>query len=71
MKKLVFPVTVAFVLGIFSLTSCSKNYHCQCSYQNTIKLTKDLGHMVKGDAETACSSYDTTVTGEKWNCVLY
>ncbi len=70
MKKGIFQVMVVFVLGVCLLTSCRKDYHCQCSYQNQIKMIKDLGQMTKSDAEDACTSYDTTVTGEKWNCVI-
>lgn len=70
MKKGIFQVVVAFVLGVFLLSSCRKDYHCQCSYQNQIKLIKDLGQMTKGDAEESCASYDTTVTGETWTCVI-
>lgn len=58
-------------LGILGFASCKKNYHCQCSYNNQVKLDRDLGSQTKDDAKTACSAYDSTVTGEKWNCVIY
>ena len=71
MIKGIFQIVAVFVLGVFLLSSCKKDYHCQCSYQNQVRLTKDLGQMVKADAEDACNSLDSTVTGEKWTCVIY
>lgn len=61
---------IVIALGVFCFVSCKKDYHCQCSYQNQIKLVKDLGSQVQSDAQDMCNGYDTTVTGEKWTCVL-
>ena len=71
MIKGIFKIMVVFLLGVFLFSSCKKDYHCQCSYQNQIRLVKDLGQMVKKNAQDACDSYDTTVAGEKWNCIIY
>lgn len=51
--------------------SCKKDYHCQCTYNNRVMLNNDLGTQSHGDASTLCNSYDSTVTGEVWNCTLY
>lgn len=57
--------------GILGFASCKKNYHCQCSFNNTIQMTTDLGSQTKDDAKAQCDAYDSTVTGEKWTCVIY
>ncbi|MBC7554827.1 MAG: hypothetical protein H7257_12710 [Taibaiella sp.] len=68
-KRIVYVFAIA-VTGVVLFASCRKNYHCQCSYQNQIRLNKDLGSKVKSDAQEECDSYDTTITGEKWTCIL-
>ncbi len=70
MKKSISGIVVFIICCIICCSSCKKNYHCQCSYNNQVKLVKDLGLHVKKDAQDICNSYDTTVTGEKWTCVL-
>jgi hypothetical protein len=70
MKKAVYPVII-ILLCIVTLASCEKEYHCGCTFNNTVVYTKDLGYQYKNNAENECSSYDTTVTGEKWNCLIY
>jgi hypothetical protein len=70
MKKDIFSLLVIAVLGTFLFASCKKNYRCQCAFRNQIKLDKDLGSQTKEDAKAICNSYDTTVPGEKWKCVI-
>ncbi len=71
MKRDIRYTIVIAALGILGFSSCKKNYHCQCAYNNEIKLIRDLGSMTKDDATTECESYDTTVVGERWNCTIY
>lgn len=70
MKKGLRIFLLAAVGGIITMASCTKNYHCQCSYNNTVRLNKDLGVQTRENAQDECESYDTTVAGEKWTCVL-
>lgn len=70
MRKDLFSLFLIAVASIVLFASCKKNYYCQCSYKNEIKLVRDLGLEVQSKAEEECSSYDTTVTGEDWTCVL-
>ena len=70
MKKVVYSA-VALLLVMISMVSCKRVYHCNCSYNNKVVYTKDLGAMTNDDATAKCKSYDTTVVGEKWNCSLY
>lgn len=58
------------VAGVISMASCTKNYHCQCTYNNTVRLNKDLGVQTRENALDECEGYDSTVVGEKWTCVL-
>lgn len=70
MKKL---LRVALVLGVvFSIcgTSCVKNYHCVCTYNNQIRMDKYMGARTKDNAVDECEGYDSTVAGEKWTCTL-
>jgi hypothetical protein len=71
MKRNIRYTIIIAAIGIIGFSSCKKNYHCQCTYNNQLKLTRDLGSQTKDDATTLCESYDTTVTGEKWNCTIY
>ncbi len=70
MKKVVYSAAVLFVV-MASMVSCKRVYNCNCSYNNKVVYSKDLGSMTAEDAKNKCSSYDTTIVGEKWNCTLY
>ena len=70
MKKVVYSAVVLFIVMI-SMVSCKRVYQCNCSYNNKVVYWKDLGSMTPKDAKSKCSSYDTTIVGEKWNCSLY
>jgi hypothetical protein len=67
MKKAI----LIMLIGAIGLTSCQKEYHCACTFNNTVVYTKDLGTHTKDDATTLCSAYDTTIVGEPWKCTLY
>ncbi|MES2704261.1 MAG: hypothetical protein V4649_16590 [Bacteroidota bacterium] len=70
MKKAAYTVLVILSVMV-SMASCKKMYHCSCAYNNTVVYTKDLGSHTEDDAREECSKYDTTITGEKWNCTIY
>lgn len=64
--------TIAALLALVIMSaSCKKLYHCSCTYNNEVRYTKDLGRQFQDKAQQECSSYDTTVPGEAWNCTLY
>ncbi len=70
MKKATY--TIVFVLvGMLGLFSCKKDYHCSCTYNNTVVYTADLGDQTINNARNTCSNYDTTITGEVWTCTIY
>ncbi len=70
MKKAGFLAFTLFI-GILSFVSCRKEYHCHCSYNNNVVYSADLGNQTKSNAEKACNVYDSTITGEVWNCTIY
>jgi hypothetical protein len=70
MKKAIYTVITILAVAL-SFTSCKKEWHCTCTYNNTVMFTKDLMNDTKSKAQTACSAYDTTVTGEIWTCTTY
>ncbi len=71
MKRNIRYIFAIAVLCIAGFSSCKKNYHCQCTYNNQIKSITDLGSQTKDDATTACEAKDSTITGEKWTCTIY
>lgn len=67
-----FYIVAALSLGLMlSVSSCKRNYHCHCSFNNRVMLSKDLGAQSESKAQEICSSYDSTITGEVWNCTIY
>ena len=70
MKKAIYAVITILAVAL-SFTSCKKEWHCTCSFNNQVMFTKDLQNEVKSKAQTACSAYDSTITGEVWNCTIY
>jgi hypothetical protein len=70
MKKVIYSAVIVS-LCILSTTSCKKYYRCNCSYNNKVVFTKDLGGQYETKAQEECSSYDTTIVGEVWNCSIY
>ena len=71
MKRVIRTVFAMAAAGLVFFASCKKDYHCECSYNNTVMLNKDLGAQVHSDATTQCNAYDTSVTGETWKCIVY
>ena len=70
MKKATYTV-IMILICMLSFMSCEKEYHCGCTFNNTVVYTKDLGYQYKNNAKKLCDSYDSTITGEVWNCMLY
>ena len=74
MKKLLISlVVVAF--ASFALTSCKKDYTCECEYEMLgVKQTHSfpIEKSSKKDAKDVCSEYATTagVGGITYNCAL-
>jgi len=56
MKK----VLVVGTLAVFALASCKKDYTCACKFSNSATLNIDISKAKKKDAESACSSAETT-----------
>lgn len=61
MKKLIFGVSAIVLLG---LSSCKKDYNCECTYQDTGNTTITENKTVKNssldDAKKTCDGYETT-----------
>ena len=70
MKKATYTI-ILVALGLVFFASCKKQYHCTCTFRNQVVYTEDLGLGFEKNAQDKCSSYDTTVTGEVWNCKIY
>jgi hypothetical protein len=71
MKKVIYTGLIIFI-GIFFFASCKKNYHCQCTYNNTVVYTEDMGSETSDKAKKRCSVYDSTgIPGEVWLCTTY
>ncbi len=70
MRKVTLTVIIILFCS-FSFVSCEKEYHCGCTFNGSVVYTKDLGYQYKTNAKNTCTGYDTVVTGEVWNCVLY
>lgn len=60
MKKLIFGVSAIVLLG---LSSCKKDYNCECTYQNTGNTTvtenKTIKNVTLDDAKKTCDGYET------------
>lgn len=60
MKKVIFGVSAIVLLG---LSSCKKDYNCECTYQNTGSTTvtenKTIKNATLDDAKKTCDGYET------------
>ena len=71
MKKAIYTFLV-ITIGIITFASCKKETHCQCTYNNQVVFTKDLGNQTTASGNKLCNAYDTTgIPGELWLCTLY
>jgi len=71
MKKIAGTLSIVITICFLSMISCTKVYHCTCTYNNAVTLNKDLGSQTKSNATNECNNYDTTVAGEVWTCTIY
>ncbi|WP_345082336.1 hypothetical protein [Nemorincola caseinilytica] len=71
MRKAVYIVSAMLVGTLLSVSSCKRSYRCNCTFNNQVRLTRDLGIQSEAKAQEICSQYDTTVIGEVWNCTIY
>ena len=71
MKKATYTLLI-LICGIITFGSCKKEYHCQCTYNNQVVYTKDLGNQTTSNANKMCSSFDSSgIPGEVWLCTVY
>jgi hypothetical protein len=70
MKKAFYSITLLLTACLLSVTSCKKVYHCNCTFNNQVVYTQDLGLQVLKTAKSECSSHDSTITGEAWTCTV-
>ncbi len=70
MKKATYSIVFVLV-GMLSLFSCKKDYHCACTYNNLVVYNVDLGNQTEKNARNTCSNFDTTIRGEVWTCTIY
>lgn len=71
MKKL---LILTAIIGAFTfLTSCEKDYTCECRTTNTIVSVNkkyEIKDAKKKDAEAECNNYATTGTTLEFSCML-
>ena len=70
MKKATYTIVIVLV-AMLSFFSCKKDYHCSCTYNNTVMYNVDLGDQTNKNAKKTCSNYDSTIKGEVWTCTIY
>ena len=70
MKKLTFLAAAAFIAA--SMTSCKKNYTCECSYTafGATQTYSATANLKKKDAEAWCTSQAGSGTGYTYSCKL-
>lgn len=56
MKKV--ATICAIALGVFSMTSCKKDWTCTCTLNGTAGVPITIANATKSDAEDACSSLE-------------
>lgn len=58
-KVLAITIVSAFILTL-SLSSCKKDYTCECTFTTTAPITIPLDNYSKKDAQDACDAAQTT-----------
>lgn len=66
---------IGLLLGAASLTSCKKDWNCDCEYSQdgvTLEGSAEFKDVSKKDAEEACDSFESTssMAGQSWDCTL-
>lgn len=69
MKKL---VVLGLVVAGFAMTSCKKDYTCECTFTSIPTINIEYTKVKKADAETSCDAAETTykVGDSGANCTL-
>ena len=71
MKKATY-IVITVLIGMISFVSCKKEYRCECTYNNQLIRTIDLGNQTKSNANKMCAVYDTSsIPGEMLTCTVY
>lgn len=55
MKKVLYTVVI-LAIGVSFLPSCKKEYHCQCTYNNQLVRTVDMGNQTSDNAKKCAAS---------------
>lgn len=72
MKKLSISLAVV-AMAAFTLSSCKKDYTCECSYSDNLgnKFTAStVINDTKKNAEDACTANQTTIGSYTWKCEI-
>ena len=73
MKKVTMILGVAFLAAVL-LSSCKKEYTCECTYNNgsTSMTTSTVIKDTKKNAEDACSALEIGIVGTTyvWSCEI-
>ncbi|MBL7765846.1 MAG: hypothetical protein JNJ58_07130 [Chitinophagaceae bacterium] len=67
MKKL---FILAVVAGAFTMTSCKKDWTCECTNSTGTKTSIEITNVKKVDAKTACTAWNTTYAASGGSCSL-
>lgn len=69
MKK--YGIAIAVLIGASSLTSCKKDYTCECTATDTSVNVSYTAEMKKKDAESWCDTWNSSgVLIPGWKCEL-
>lgn len=69
MKKVFFAA--AFIAGTALMTSCKKDYTCECTADDDFWNVSYTQNMKKKDAQDWCDTWDTNSGGvDGWSCEL-
>jgi hypothetical protein len=68
MKKIA-PIALIALFGALTLTSCKKDYTCECSVNGTVYGTTTF-HTTKSKAKDACNATVTVVGAGTETCTL-
>ncbi len=69
-EKRLFTRVLLFSLLSSPLHPAKKNTIVTAHINNTLVLVKDIGNQTLKNAQSQCSNYDTTTTGETWMCTV-
>lgn len=64
-------IKIIAALALIGLTSCKKDYICDCTMEGVAISHEEIYNSAKSDAKTICDMKQTSVQGQTWNCKLY